>query len=229
MTIIIPTLLTPPSLFKLVEKFEKNDVVKEVIIINNSLVPFHVPSQKTLIYTPKSNLYVNPSWNLGSRIAKHDVLCFCNDDIDFDDSILFPLYNFIFQNGGLLGASNKCFQENSMRNGLRISNTFERCYGYGTLMFIKKNDYIDIPENLKIWFGDDFLFHSQRKKNFTFSGIFINTKMETTSGLEIFNLIKSNDHKNYPFKNSSPFLKKNKVQYFIHNLIKKIFLFCLFL
>lgn len=222
LSVIIPTLLRPNSLFKIVDKLIKTPIVGEIIIINNSLEPIQFNSKKVIIHTPNTNLYVNLSWNLGVSMAKHDVICICNDDINFDVNKLFYLHGFIVCKGGLLGPSSKCFSKNN--NKLKINSTFERNYGYGTLMLMKKCDFNNIPENLKIWCGDDYLFHSQEKKNHSFTGLFIETDMETTSSLIKFNNIKKDDLENYPYSNYSPYLNKFKFQYFFYkiHLIKKL-------
>lgn len=220
LSVIIPTLLKPDTLFRLVDKLIKSTVVGEIIIINNSLEPIYFKSEKVIIHTPNTNLYVNPSWNLGVSIAKNNVICLCNDDIIFDVSKLFRLYDFVLCKGGILGPKSECFSNNTKQ--LNINVTFERNHGYGTLMLMKKIDYVKIPENLKIWYGDDYLFHSQSKKNHSFTGLFIETIMETTSSLTHFSIIKNEDFDKYPYKAFSPYIKKHKVLYYFHKLINKI-------
>ena len=167
LSVVIPTLLKPNSLFRIVDKLINLNIVGEIIIINNSLDSFQFNSKKVTIFTPNYNLYVNPSWNLGVSMAKNDVICLCNDDIDFDVNKLFRLYDFVVDKGGILGPKSDCFLNNT--NQFNINVTFERNYGYGTLMLMKKIDYVKIPENIKIWYGDDYLFHSQSKINHSFS------------------------------------------------------------
>jgi hypothetical protein len=177
------------------------------------------------VHTPSANMYVNPSWNKGVSLAKNDVLCFCNDDIDFDVTILSDLYKFISNNGGLLGPSENCFSKKNIISKLKTKILFERTYGYGTLMLICKCDFITIPDNLKIWYGDDYLFHSQSKKNHSFTGVFIETIMETTSSLSQFNLIKNEDFAIYPYKFYSPYIEKHKLLYYFYKLVNRIYLF----
>ena len=56
--------------------------------------------------------------------------------------------------------------------------------------------YHKIPENLRIWYGDDFLFKTNNrlgKTNYVIDDIPIFTKASATSDLEDFNEIKNID------------------------------------
>ena len=228
---IIPTLLKPITLFNLVNKLTLSPLVAEIVIINNSLDDLNFNSDKVIIYTPKTNMFVNPSWNLGVSIAKGEYICLCNDDIDFDTNVLEVICNkFSKSNVGVIGPSESCFNLELKQTSIKFKISYNINYGFGVLMFFKKESYVLIPESLKIWCGDDFLFHSQSRKNYTISGMNIITDMSLTSGNKEFDFIKSCDLENYPFIKWTPYLKKFRFSYLfsliainLKILFKKIF------
>ena len=63
---------------------------------------------------------------------------------------------------------------------------YKRGHGLGTLMFMRKDAFVPIPEDLLIWCGDDWLFRHQEGRNLTFHGWQIRTPMSVTSGAPEF-------------------------------------------
>ena len=213
-SVIIPTLLKPSSLFALVDKLIQTAIVGEIIIINNSLSPIQFNFPKVIVYTPSENIYVNPAWNLGVSMSKYNLICLCNDDINFDVNIFSLVCKKLERNDvSIIGPDSSCFNYELLNFKFKTKSSYVRNYGYGTLMFLKKSSYVKIPDNLKIWCGDDFLFHSQKNRNYVFSGIKIFTEMSVTSNRKEFDFIKMYDIDNYPFKYFSPYLKKYRFEY----------------
>ncbi len=71
-----------------------------------------------------------------------------------------------------------------------------RNWGFGIAMAGHRKSYYKIPENLRIWYGDDYLTQmnsEEGKANYVIDDIPIFTKMSTTSDLEEFNEIKNVD------------------------------------
>jgi hypothetical protein len=68
-----------------------------------------------------------------------------------------------------------------------------RPYGWGTLILTQKKYWIPIPEQLKIWYGDDFFIHFNPCKKWILGNFEIHTNMSTTSDLPEFHQIKHND------------------------------------
>jgi hypothetical protein len=60
-------------------------------------------------------------------------------------------------------------------------------------MFIHKNSYKEIPESLKVHYGDDWLFDKNGKPNYQIVNWKMGGESEQTSGLSEFNQIKEND------------------------------------
>jgi hypothetical protein len=107
---------------------------------------------------------VNPSWNLGAVKAKCDALLIANDDIHVPDiDHLLPMLLFWLREGIIIGPSKHCFVQKQTRkllpwdmNNLRMAQ--KREYGFGVFMAVLRSSYMQIPEELKVWFGDSYLF-----------------------------------------------------------------------
>jgi len=195
---IIPTLQKSEVLIELLCGLNEQKYTSEIILINNALteLPFKKKFNKLKILTPNQNLYVNPSWNIGVNLAKENKIALCNDDILFDFSKLGLIQEFISPKIGIIGMADSNFSQIDYHH-IKLRKTISRCFGFGTLMFLNRINYRAIPEDLKIWHGDDYLFNAQNKINYLLEGFPIKTKMSSTSGLPIFNNIIEQDTLNF--------------------------------
>ena len=72
----------------------------------------------------------------------------------------------------------------------------DRTWGFGIVIAGHKKSYYKVPENIRIWYGDDYLVNMNieaGKINYVIDDLPIFTKMSTTSDLEEFNEIKEVD------------------------------------
>ena len=167
-SIIIPTMWRSDKILKMLPIYEKCDLVKEVIIIDNDpkLTPNLKLYNKVLYYTNGENIYVNPAWNLGYTLSSNQVIL-ANDDIIINDldKVLTLLMNTDYD---IVGISLEKTNE-----GLVIE-PIEKfpANSYGCFMYIKQYQYI--PEKYKIWYGDQFLFEVSKKR-----GLLKNTNLIT--------------------------------------------------
>ncbi len=173
-SIIIPTMWKSDKIHQMLDVYQKNELVKEIIIIDNN--PSEKPNlekySKIIYYTEGKNLYVNPSWNIGVSLSGYQIIL-ANDDILIRDltkilkSILLTEFDII---GTQLGEINDNFKIDSV-------NKFPRnCYG--VFMYIKKYTYI--PEQIKIWAGDNILFDKSKNR-----GVFKNAGIINDNGNKI--------------------------------------------
>lgn len=181
---VIPTMWMSNRLSYMLEQYEADDNVQEVIIIDNKtesaidLSPYkkvvHIPQEK--------NIFVNPAWNLGVSVAKSEYVVICNDDITFDSKSLNEfLLNEI--NESIIGTHPVSFYQG--HDTMSIEDGSHVGYGWGVLMYMKKKNYIQIPDEFKIWFGDDILaLNCGNVKSFITN---IATEMSTTSSKEFAN------------------------------------------
>ena len=97
-SVVIPTLWKSDKIFKLLDDLENCPLINDIVLINNTpeFAPDIEKYNKINLYTPKENLYVNPSWNLGVGLAKNELVCLINDDVN---PPIDSLFNFVSQIG----------------------------------------------------------------------------------------------------------------------------------
>ena len=158
LTVIVPTLWKPSEFPDYINSVADLSIVKEIIIIdNNHKDSYPIKHPKVRVIVQAKNIYVNPAWNLGARLASGDILCFLNDDLIARHEV----YSYVTQ----------LFEEDSLGEiglvgldwihaigelGCRKIPERNSAY-FGCLLFMRTCDYHPIPEILKIWWGDDFL------------------------------------------------------------------------
>jgi GT2 family glycosyltransferase len=211
-SIIIPTMFRRVDILnQLLETLYSDPAVHEVILINNCELSYRLPiiplNNKLVIVSKGRNLYVNPSWNLGVTLASQDYIAILNDDIVISDKLFTGVCQVDFEKIGILGACHPMIEE--VNNPTRFATpSFEilgariRPWGFGIFMAMKKSDYVKIPEDMLIWCGDDYLFHTIAKsgKMNALMGSPIKTKMSATSDDKAFDDIKNRDVELYNSK-----------------------------
>lgn len=207
-SVIIPTMWRAEHIHKMLPMLNLNPVIGEIILIDNDAHRAN-HAQLTLIdklvYLPQTeNIYVNPAWNLGVKIAKYDKFMFLNDDCLMNLNCMFDIYKAITPDKGLLGFSelSYCGFAIEIFNTVKESGmgdyiTIEESYGtdelsgmphfsYGSVMFCHRESYYEIPEEFKIYYGDLFLYRlnmKNGKSNYVIDDGLIFTKMSTTVSL----------------------------------------------
>ncbi len=165
-SIIVPTMWRFAPFADFASQLVKLDVVGELIIINNDSknTPDHplLSHPKVKVFDFGRNIFVNPAWNIGASVAKHDILCFLNDDLIFDLRLFYKIEEFITPEIGAIGLSNGLVEQGQtpFTTGEIGFEQFrgQVCFGFGELMFIHKSNWIPIPAGLNVGFGDIFIF-----------------------------------------------------------------------
>ena len=185
-SVIIPTLQRAQHLPELLAIYADHPRVAEVILINNSPEPLsHVP-EKVRVLQQSSNIYVNPAWNLGARIATSKHLIISNDDIliapalidyglDLLDRDLYPLIGV-----------HRSFIGHNEAGPPRHRPATHVNLGFGAFMMLRADNYCEIPPEPKIFGGDDWLFWNQRRIPGVILGLPVDTEMGTTSSRSEF-------------------------------------------
>lgn len=191
---IIPTIWRSSMLEQLVQQLSKSELVGEIIIIDNMGEGGRNLTQidKVRVHNSPENLLVNPSWNLGVQLARFDKVALCNDDIIFDTSILKDVSRVMNKKIGLIGVDKECFKNTTTKSPW-FRYVVDRAFPFGVLIFFRKENYVAIPEELKIWCGDDFLFDYVKGPHFAIKGVSIKTQMSSSSGSEEFRKLKQLD------------------------------------
>lgn len=185
-SVIIPTMWRKTDyLLAMLDLYDYSKLVGEVLLIDNEkgfdrkkLEVF----KKVVILNNGENLFVNPSWNLGVSKAKNDKIILANDDIFIADveCVLHTMYMNL-REGQIIGIGKNCFEQKRTKElgKLRIIPVDRREYGFGVFMALLKESYVEIPDQLKVWYGDTLL--SIVNKPFVVEGIDVKTNMRETS------------------------------------------------
>ena len=128
----------------------------------------------------------NEAWNRGMVHAGNDLICIANDDIRVDGLVMALVSEFESINPDkidLVGVSNdpstKCFGICPFKIDLNKNVGLQAGGLFGIAMFLRKKNYKQIPQDLKVWYGDDYL--ARKCKNvFTINPIRITGGMSTT-------------------------------------------------
>lgn len=162
-SVIIPTLWRPTSFLQLLSQLDDCDDVMEIIIIDNasSVRPAIPKFNKVRFVDYKTNMFVNPSWNVGVVQAKSELVCICNDDV-------LPAANLIHfirstKIKGIIGLHPDSYKLSPEENPTpRLSKEVHVTKNWGSILFFEKKRYIPIPERMKIWWGDAWLAQEMR-------------------------------------------------------------------
>ncbi len=104
-SVIIPTLWKSNRIHKLLWDLIKCEFVDEIILIDNAskYFEYYEALDKVKLVQTSENIYVNPAWNLGIKIAKNNNIALLNDDINFDPNIFGLINSETLSNYGIIG------------------------------------------------------------------------------------------------------------------------------
>lgn len=188
-SIIIPTIWASEYTTSLLEDLSQCEFVGEIILIDNTdyiLYPgMGWDFGKVNFIKEGKNTYVNPAWNKGVSIAKYDYITICNDDILFNPN---EYFNYITQafnvlDIGFIGShSENYIEQPNLYAEIEAYDNKTNTGGWGCLFSFNKSIWKPIPEQLKIWYGDNWI-HGTNPNIFQLKGINIKTKMSTSSDM----------------------------------------------
>jgi glycosyltransferase involved in cell wall biosynthesis len=219
-SVIIPTLLRVNRLSKTIQELSDCEEVGEIIIINNTQNQVSFDNPKVREIFEGKNTYINPAWNKGASLATFNKLCIMNDDIWFDWEYLKDISKFITEDRGMIGMSSNNydtpidkFQINPIFGNQKTTRG-HRPTGYACCFFIHKNNWDLIPEELKLWAGDDWIFYRSKNYNYVIDGIkchgYLSATLDDESLEKEFNPIKEND-----MMSMKEFVKKGLIENYL--------------
>jgi len=186
LSVIIPTLWRSPYVVDLLTYLEGIDCIDEVILIDNNPASAKDLSQLTKVKVIKNetNNYVSPSWNQGYIASKNEHICLLNDDIIIPENVFSLVDGFLSPRIGIVGLLSDVYENILQKteymddvDTIRLTLCTSRNFGYGCCMFMHRDNYRMIPDQLKIQYGDDFLFYSCDKNCFVLDGFRIVGKL----------------------------------------------------
>lgn len=166
-SVVIPTMWMANEIYKSIEFLSKSKFVKEIIIINNNrqATPDQSKiyiSNKIKVVTPYDNVFVGEGWNIGVRNSTGSIVCLLNDDVYFVSEDAFrAVIQFKFDKCSIIGLGPYNILKEITPDTDTSTEIFPvpyKDYGWGVIMFFKREDYIYIPPSLKVAYTDNFLF-----------------------------------------------------------------------
>ena len=207
---IIPTLWKAKEFTDhLVNVLIEDESVGEIIIIDNAPADFSYDNEKVVMLRQEENLYVNPSWNLGVEESDYDKFIIFNDDIIIPYNFVSQLESMLTTDKGIIGIDERGvisipkFDSKNITfldRKIDLKPIKKRNWGFGITLAGHCKSYYKIPENIRIWYGDDYLVkmnNEHHKTNYIVDDLPIFTMMSTTSDLEEFEDIKNIDNLMY--------------------------------
>lgn len=187
-TYIMPTILKTDKWVTQLRSVLLHPLIHEVKIIIDlpetdlKLVGFP-NAEKCKIYYTGGGFFCNGAWNyaLEQSIETENIII-SNDDILYNVNIFDEVNKLDLKNIGIVG----CFNTYGRGKDGEVRISPVRGSGFGQLMFLNKEHYTKIPEGIKHWFGDDWLFYKmylKGKSNYTID-LKILTNVGESSGSE---------------------------------------------
>jgi hypothetical protein len=201
-SIIIPTLWKSNRIHKLLRDLIECEFVEEIILIDNAgkYFEYYEALGKVKLVQAGENIYVNPAWNLGIKIAKNNCVALLNDDINFDPNIFGLINSETLSNYGIIGMGEDNYKEQmdeSKGPYLDVWKPGVNDWGWGCMILLDKKNWIDIPDNIKIWYGDNLIKDVNPSPKACLRNFKIETEMSTTSDETIWDERKKEDYNNF--------------------------------
>jgi len=154
----MPSMFIPDGIVERVKEVCAHPLVGEFILMDNTVEGGNIKEEipKLTYIEEGQNTFINPAWNKGAAMAKYDKLMFLNDDVITDFTLIDKVYDHITEDKGIIGLGEGCWKYNGGEFGVRPIHEFRG--GFACLFFIHKNVYRHIPEDIKVWYGDNWLF-----------------------------------------------------------------------
>jgi len=214
-SVIIPTLWRSTDLTSKLTSLSHYESIGEIILIDNTDNKTALPDLPKIKHIQEGrNTYVNPAWNKGCMMAQSNKLCFMNDDIDVDEAVFNNVLAHITEDKGMIGcrgfAGMGIWEDEPDYNPIRPRHFRDRNLpfkvlpidgalqsGYACLFFIHRNSYTKIPDPIKIWYGDNWLYGRSGKPNYTLMNVNVVGRLFHTSGSKEFDRVKERDKIEY--------------------------------
>ena len=200
-SVIIPTLWKSKRTDKLLKDLEDCIYINEIIIIDNaSIYETDRTIGKIRMVSKGENIYVNPAWNLGIKIAKNHLVALINDDINFDTNVFGVIDEKILDTFGIVGMGEDNYKEQMDETKgpyLDVWKPGVNDWGWGCFIMLNKNNWIDIPDNIKIWYGDNIIKDINPSPKAVLRNFRVDTEMSTTSDEKEWDEIKKEDYNNF--------------------------------
>jgi hypothetical protein len=190
-TVVVPTMWRYAPFLNFLCDLVRFPMVDDIIIINNDITQTPANDilmhEKIRIVEHTSNVYVNPAWNEGVAMARNDKVCILNDDMIFDLRVFYHVDVVLNEHSGAVGIcpgleefNQPKFESGSIKV---IPWTNQHMFGFGTLMFVNKAWWIDIPLDFVLYYGDNWIFDTcliRNRQNYLITDVLHHTPYAST-------------------------------------------------
>lgn len=199
-SVIIPTLWKSNRTKKLLSDLSECEYVDEIIVIDNTLIDITdntIGKIRTVSFG--ENIYVNPAWNWGIHNAKNAFVALINDDINFNPNIFEVIDNDILHQFGIIGMGEGNYKSLNIDGDpiLEVWKSGVNDWGWGCFIMLNRKYWIDIPNNIKIWYGDNIIKDVNPSPKAVLRNFRVDTEMSTTSDEPIWDDRKKEDYENF--------------------------------
>ena len=186
-SVVVPTLWKYAPFIDFLPQLVDNPIIEQIIIINNDNDA--IPWRSTILSHPKIevvtfpwNTKVNPGWNLGVWMSRCNNVCILSDDIEFDTKIFDMVAEKLQPNMLIVNAVDL---DPSMDKEVTILPYKEdmSLLHFGSLMFVRKEDWLDIPAGLNLFYGDYWIWQTMEARfnnNHVISNLYFRTPGSVT-------------------------------------------------
>lgn len=198
-SVIIPTLWKSDRTKKLINDLKDCEYVGEIIIIDNTCIEemdMKHPNKVRMV-SKGENIYVNPAWNWGIELANNECIALVNDDINFDPNIFGVITENILMYSGIIGMGEGNYKDPiDEEKGPHIDmwKPGVNDWGWGCMILLKKAHWKPIPNEIKIWYGDNFIKDVNTVAKGCLRNFRIETEMSTTSDEKEWDEVKKKDY-----------------------------------
>jgi hypothetical protein len=200
-TIIIPTLWKSDRTKKLISDLNACEYVDEIVVIDNEYDGYQdTKVEKIRFVSFGGNIYVNPAWNKGIGLARNNHIALLNDDINFDPNIFGIIDKNVLDAFGIIGMGEGNYKtpiDEERGPYLDVWQPGVNDWGWGCFIMFDKKNWIDIPDNIKIWYGDNFIKDVNPSPKSCLRNFKVETEMSKTSDGDEWNDRKKEDHINF--------------------------------
>jgi hypothetical protein len=199
-SVVIPTLWKSDRTKKLLSDLNECEYVDEIIVIDNEYDGYQdTKVEKIRFVSLGGNIYVNPAWNKGIELSKNECIALINDDINFNPNIFEVISEDILNQFGIIGMGEGNYKSVNIEGDpiLEVWQPGVNDWGWGCFIMLNKKDWIDIPDNIKIWYGDNFIKDVNPSPKSVLRNFRVDTEMSTTSDEKEWDEIKKEDYNNF--------------------------------
>ena len=198
-SVIIPTLWKSDRTKKLINDLKECEYVDEIIIIDNTCteeMDMNHPNKVRMV-SKGENIYVNPAWNWGIELAKNECVALVNDDINFDPNIFGVINENVLTYSGIIGMGEGNYKDpidEERGPYIEIWKPGINDWGWGCMILLKKAHWKPIPNEIKIWYGDNFIKDVNSVAKGCLRNFRVETEMSTTSDEKEWDEVKKQDY-----------------------------------